>query len=200
MIRKFTVISAAVVAVAGLAFAASGSGLAWACDGNQTADAKTASAACSATKTASAACSATKTASAACSATKTASSSSCSFSTSSYASANRCKSSGKAAVAGYSKKAENDNAALKELVDEIPLANNKRLVVTGAMECGKCTAKTTASCAPLFKTTDGKTYPLWKSSMVKNMQKDSASEYEVSTRVKKVNGIKYLDVVAYKTM
>jgi hypothetical protein len=111
------------------------------------------------------------------------------------------------AVAGYTKKASEETpqehaTALKEIVDVIPAGNNKRLVLTGSMECGSCSHHATAACAPLLKTSDGKIYPLINNQLVSKMRHDESAKngFEVSTRVKKLYGVKYLDVVAYKTL
>jgi len=121
------------------------------------------------------------------------------------ASAGCCQ--GKEAEAGYSKaqgccKAEgaSQQAALKGIVTDLPYAERHRVVVAGTMECGHCTYKATAKCQPLLKTTDGKVYPLLQSNLVKDMRHDKTGTFEVSSNVKVVNGIKYLDVKSYRSM
>jgi hypothetical protein len=126
--------------------------------------------------------------------------------------------SGKSAVAGYEKAACSKSACagaccsataqaskqasdVREVTDELPYGNNKRLVLTGSIACGKCTYKTTASCAPLLKTADGKVYPLSpNNNLVNDMKHSKAGSFEVSARVKKSYGTKYLDVVAFHTL
>jgi len=123
--------------------------------------------------------------------------------------------SGKSAVAGYEKadascpkgccsataKASEQASALREVTDELPYGNNKRVVLTGSLACGKCTLQATSSCAPLLKTADGKLYPLSpNSNLVKEMKSSKAGSFEVSARVKKTYGTKYLDVVAFHTL
>jgi len=201
----------AIVAVAAMAFAVAfvASGDAAACDGKT----KTASAKSSCSK------SATTTASSGCSkSTATTASAGCNKSATTTASAGCCKASGKAAVAGYTKKASASCsksagatasaacckaekaaakiAALRGIVDELPYRESKRLVVTGSVACGKCSYHLTESCAPLLKTTDGKVYPLIKSDFVKQMRNSSAAEFKVSSRVRKMGGLSYLDIQA----
>jgi len=68
------------------------------------------------------------------------------------------------------------------------------------MECGRCTYHKTASCTPLFKTADGKVYPLMDNRMCNKMENLHASTYRVTSRVTVSNGIKYLDVKAFQAL
>ena len=85
---------------------------------------------------------------------------------------------------------------MKEIVDELPYREAKRVVLTGSVACGKCSYNLTESCAPLLKTSDGKVYPLIKSDFVKQMRHSSAAEFKVSSRVRKMGGLSYLDIQA----
>ena len=86
-------------------------------------------------------------------------------------------------------------------VDAVPYRENKRLVLTGSYECGHCGIGATAECSPMFKTADGKVYPLLDSERVSHLRDDNASKnVEISTVVKKVDGVKYLDVKSFKTL
>ena len=140
---------------------------------------------------------------------KTASASTCSKASAASIASNCCL--GKDAVAGYSKagddkaccnsmKADAHATALKGIVDEIPYAERHRVVVAGSMECGHCNYSATEHCQPLFKTTDGKVYPLIRSDLVTKMRSAEASAFEVSSSVKFVNGVKYLEVKSYKSL
>jgi hypothetical protein len=83
----------------------------------------------------------------------------------------------------------------------IPYREAKRLVVVGTMACGSCTYKKTASCAPLLKTEDGKVYPLVKNHMIKRMhQAETEQGFELSTRVRKISGVKYLEVLSFRSL
>jgi hypothetical protein len=145
----------------------------------------------------------TTTASFGCSATaaKTASASSCSKAT-----VAGCPKAGKRTACGAScAKACCDAeakhaAALKKIVDEIPYGERRRVVVAGSIECGSCTYKATTSCQPLLKTTDGKVYPLMRSGMVKKMRKSGATSVTVSSSVRRVDGVKYLDVKSFSAI
>lgn len=148
-----------------------------------------------------------KTASACTKSAKTASASGCNKSASAAKIASGACCDGKDAVAGYTKTGKEKKqshearfAAIKEITDEVPFREPKRLVLTGSMQCGHCSYDATASCAPLLKTTEGKVYPLLGSDLVKDMRKAGAAEYKVSTRVKKVDGINFLEVTAFEAL
>jgi len=194
--KKIIVIASAIALVGAVAFVAVGSGDAVACDkSGKTAEAgytKASKSSCS-SKTAEAGY--TKSS---CSAKGATASAGCS---------------GKSAVAGYEKascssnccsgtaKASEQAMAVREVTDELPYGSNKRVVLTGSLACGKCTYKATASCAPLLKTADGKVYPLSpNSNLVNDMKASKGGTFEVSARVKKSYGTKYLDVVAFNTL
>jgi len=85
-------------------------------------------------------------------------------------------------------------------VDVVPYREDKRLVLTGSYECGHCGIGATAECSPMFKTVDGKVYPLWRSSHVASLRQDNDKNVEIATVVKKVDGVKYLDVKSYKSL
>ena len=92
-------------------------------------------------------------------------------------------------------------AALIEIVDDLPYRESKRLVLTGNMGCGRCSYQATAGCQPLLKTADGKVYPLIKNSIVKKMQgSDAGSGFKVSSRVTRVDGVKFLQVTSFKVL
>jgi hypothetical protein len=120
---------------------------------------------------------------------------------------------GKSAVAGYEKasctaaccsgtaKAAEQAMAVREVTDELPYGDNKRVVLEGTLACGKCTYQATETCAPLLKTADGKVYPLAPgNNLVKEMRHSKAGSFEVSGRVDKTYGTKYIDVVAFHTL
>ncbi len=111
----------------------------------------------------------------------------------------------KTAAAGEGCKAVCDEAktasAFKDAVDDIPYRENKRLVLSGAYVCGHCNLKVTEGCSPMFKTADGKIYPLIKNpEAMKLRAADSGNGVEIATSVKKLDGIKYLEVKSYKSL
>ncbi len=110
-----------------------------------------------------------------------------------------CDSAAKTAGAAASCEKSTQTAAAS--VDQIPFREDKRLVLTGAYECGHCGLGATAECSPMFKTADGKVYPLWNSERVAGLRGDkTAKNVEIATVVKKVDGVKYLDVKSYKVL
>jgi hypothetical protein len=87
------------------------------------------------------------------------------------------------------------------VVTDLPYREDKRVVLTGTYECGHCGIGATADCTPMFKTADGKVYRLWDSNRVADLRdNNSAKTVEIATVVKKVEGVKYLDVKSYKLL
>jgi hypothetical protein len=92
-------------------------------------------------------------------------------------------------------------AAIKDVVDEVPYAESKRVVVSGTYACGHCTMKATEDCTPMFKTADGKVYPLLKNNLSSKLRSaDEGNGLEIATSVKKIDGVKYLEVKSYKVL
>lgn len=205
--KKLIAIGAALALAVSVAFVATGNDNAVAC--NKAAKTAASKDACNATaKTASTGCDKSA-------ATKTASTRKCSKSAAAKtastrcgkpaAAASECCPGGKAVAARYcrdeKRKARAEHAAaLREITDDLPYRENRRLVLTGEMECGYCNYKATGKCAPLLKTADGKVYPLVHDATVDRMHDIHASQYEVSTRVKKTSGVKYLEVQVFKAL
>jgi hypothetical protein len=107
----------------------------------------------------------------------------------------------KTAHAAACEKKQLQSAAIKDGVDEIPYRENKRLVLTGNYACAHCALEITEACAPMFKTADGKVYPLMKSARATELRKAGAKNaVEVSVRVRKIEGVKYLDVKSFKSI
>jgi hypothetical protein len=74
------------------------------------------------------------------------------------------------------------------------------VVLTGAYACGHCTLQKTEECSPMFKTADGKIYPLLKSGQVSELKGAKGKNVEVAGSVKKLNGVKFIDVKSYKVL
>jgi hypothetical protein len=91
-------------------------------------------------------------------------------------------------------------ASLKGLVDEMPYKENKKVTLAGAYACGHCTLAKTEDCSPMFKTADGKVYPLFKNARSSAMKDMEGKNIQVSGSVKKVDGVKYLEVKSYKVL
>ncbi|HEU4366050.1 MAG TPA: hypothetical protein VFT13_11365 [Candidatus Krumholzibacteria bacterium] len=114
-----------------------------------------------------------------------------------------CKSGSAAATAAKEGKEVCDESktatAFKGAVDELPYRENKRVVLTGAYVCGHCTLNVTDGCAPMFKTTDGKVYPLIKNAHASDLRTANTGKgIEIASSVKRIDGVKYLEVKSYK--
>jgi len=111
-----------------------------------------------------------------------------------------CESGAKSAKAGGEACSESKSASLKGVVDELPYRENKRVVLAGSYACGHCTLDKTAECAPMLKTADGKVYPLLKTARSSDMRSVEGKNLEVSGTVKKIDGVKFIDVKSYKAI
>jgi hypothetical protein len=89
---------------------------------------------------------------------------------------------------------------VKELATDIPYRENTRLVIAGTITCGTCDLGKTDRCQPFFETADGNLYPLSKGMPIQAMKKSGSKEFEITSRVKKEGGIKFLDVTSFKTI
>jgi hypothetical protein len=105
-----------------------------------------------------------------------------------------------ASATGADKCATVKSASLKGVVDDMPYRENKRVVLAGAYACGHCTLDKTADCTPMLKTADGKIYPLLQNNRAKEMRSTEGKNIEVSGTVKKLDGVKFLDVKSYRVL
>ena len=96
--------------------------------------------------------------------------------------------------------AANKTASLKGLVDEMPYKENKRVTLAGSYACGHCTLQKTEDCSPMLKTADGKIYPLLENARASELKDIEGKNVEVSGTVKKVEGVKFLQVKSYKVL
>jgi len=191
MIKKTVTIAAvAALVTAGVFIAIGDAGQVAACDGLT----KTASAdppAC--TKSASAAkVSAATTGTSSCTKTNTASA---------YASCSKTAQAQSACCAKMANQAH--YAQVKGNADNIPYRINSRVVLTGTYKCGSCDLGTTDKCQAFLKTASGELYPMVSSKSVKGMykmHKNGNNEFEVTARVTKQFGAKYLDVTHFDTL
>jgi hypothetical protein len=191
MIRKTVTIAAvAALVMTGVFIAIGDAGQVAACDGKN----KTASASASAcTKSASAAkVSAASAGTSSCSKTKSASAT---------ASCSKTAQAQSACCAKMSKQAH--YTQVKNTADNIPYRVNTRVVLTGTYKCGSCDLGTTDKCQAFLKTASGQLYPMVGNQSVKGMykmHKDGKNEFEVTARVTKQYGAKYLDVSHFDTL
>ena len=91
-------------------------------------------------------------------------------------------------------------ASLKGLVDEMPYKENKRVTLAGAYACGHCDLAKTEDCSPMIKTTDGKIYPLLQNARASELKDAEGKNIQVSGTVKKVDGVKFLEVKSFKVL
>ena len=89
---------------------------------------------------------------------------------------------------------------VKKAADEIPNRVNSRVVLSGTYTCGSCDLGMTDTCQAFLKTADGKLYPMEHTSTVKAMKKSGTKNFEITARVTKQGGAKYLDVTNYTAM
>jgi hypothetical protein len=96
---------------------------------------------------------------------------------------------------------EAKTATAKQTVDTLPYAENRRVVLAGTYECGHCELHMTDDCAPMLKTADGKIYPLLDNARVEAMRAAKcANGVEVSGLVRKIDGVKVIDVKSYRAL
>jgi hypothetical protein len=103
-------------------------------------------------------------------------------------------------TAGTGSCSEAKSASLKGVVDELPYRESKRVVLTGEYACGHCTLHKTEECSPMLKTADGKVYPLLKSARASELKGVTGKSIEVAGTVKKVDGVKFIDLKSYKVL
>ena len=112
-----------------------------------------------------------------------------------------CCDSKTASAAGSGEKCGSGNtASLKGKVDDLSYREGKRIVMAGSYACGHCTLQKTEDCSPMFKTADGKVYPLLQNNHAKEMRGSEGKNLEVSGTVKKVDGVKFIEVKSYKVL
>ncbi len=112
-----------------------------------------------------------------------------------------CCASKTAGAAGARCEKSLQSASLQGVVDEIPYRESKRLVLAGTYACGHCSLHLTEACAPMFKTADGKVYPLMKDNRSADLRKAGATNgVQLSAQVRNINGVKYLEVKSFKTL
>lgn len=91
-------------------------------------------------------------------------------------------------------------AQVKEIADDIPYRQNTRLVIAGKFTCGACDLGKTDVCQPFVKTADGDFYPLKRNGKITEMKNTGSKEFEITARVTKEGGIKFLDVTSFKAI
>jgi hypothetical protein len=80
-------------------------------------------------------------------------------------------------------------------VESIKKREGETLVLTGRYVCGHCDLGVGEDCQPAFRTTDGKNYLLMKNNLSKQLRSDAReTDVEIVSRIKKLDGVKYLEV------
>ncbi len=82
---------------------------------------------------------------------------------------------------------------------EVDLHEGRRLVLTGNTVCSKCTFQSTESCSTLFQTADGNIYRLIDNNMIKGLRA-AEDNVKITTTVRKIDGVKYLEVETFKAI
>jgi hypothetical protein len=92
-------------------------------------------------------------------------------------------------------------SAIKAVVTDLPYNESKRLVLRGKYVCGKCQLQKFEKCQAMFKTESGELYPLISNGKVMKMKKMKSSDgYQITTRIKRIDGIKHLQVINFTEM
>ena len=125
----------------------------------------------------------------------------CETSTAMAAGAGSCCESKSAKTAAMEGCDQAKTAAVKHAVDTLPYAENRRVVMAGTYECGHCALQLTEECSPMLKTADGKIYPLMDNARVEAMRAaNCANGVEVSGLVRKIDGVKVIEVKSYRAL
>ena len=93
-------------------------------------------------------------------------------------------------------------SATKVVYATIDVREGKRVELTVNWECSKCALKISDKCSTLFQTADGKFYRILDNNLVKDMRKSvkSDKDLKIVTRVRKVDGVKYLELDAFEVV
>lgn len=80
-------------------------------------------------------------------------------------------------------------------IETINEREGARIVLVGHYACGKCDLGLDGGCQPAFQTKDGKNYLLIQNNLSKELKTAAReTDMEIVTRVKKLDGAKYLEV------
>ena len=80
-------------------------------------------------------------------------------------------------------------------IESIKEREGKTLVLVGRYVCGTCQLGVGGDCQPAFQTTDGKNYLLARNNLSKKLRAEwRGKDVEVVSRVRKFDGVKYLEV------
>lgn len=103
---------------------------------------------------------------------------------------------------GSAAKSCGSKAAQQARMEAITDREGETMVLTGHYVCGRCDLGVSDACQPGFQTKDGKNYLLVKNNLSNRLHElhETAkdSDVEAVTRVKKLDGVKYLEVEAVR--
>ncbi|UCG52180.1 MAG: hypothetical protein JSW58_01090 [Candidatus Latescibacterota bacterium] len=86
-------------------------------------------------------------------------------------------------------------------IETVPYREGRVMVLTGRYVCGNCNLGATKTCHAAFQTSEGKSYLLVKNHLAKKLKRTAReTDVMITTRVKKHDGVKYLEVEAIKTL
>ena len=102
-----------------------------------------------------------------------------------------------AGASSCSKSAAKTTASLADIRHH----EGKRMILTGNTACGKCDLDLTEACQGIFQTADGKVYRLMKNNHVKAMRSTETDKgFRIVSYVRKLDGVKYLEVKNVRTL
>jgi hypothetical protein len=86
-------------------------------------------------------------------------------------------------------------AAKTASIETIGVREGARVVLVGHYACGYCDLGVSDACQPAFQTKDGKNYLLSRNNLSKELKVSARNtDVEIVTSVKKLEGVKYLEV------
>ena len=86
-------------------------------------------------------------------------------------------------------------------IESVPYREGKTIVLAGHYVCGHCELGISDGCQPGFQTKDGKNYLLIKNNLSNELRGTARDkDVEIVTRVKRANGVKYLEVEAIRSL
>ena len=80
-------------------------------------------------------------------------------------------------------------------IEDLPYREGTRIVLTGRYVCGLCNLRVTEKCQPGFQTKEGQNYLLVTNNLSDKLHGTARdNDVEIVSRVRKLNGVKYLEV------
>jgi hypothetical protein len=99
------------------------------------------------------------------------------------------------------KSASCSKSASTAALTAIPYEAGKEWALQGGLVCGHCDMHATEGCQAVFQTADGKAYLLIETATVEKMRDAKAKDgFKIVTRVREVDGTKYLEVEEFTAL